>query len=92
MSQPFQFSIGRMLGAVALLGVAMRLVVLFLAVRFDSGIYPPLLFLGVFAAGGAAAGCIEGRPFTGALYGGLVGAFLVIMSLLAPPFFSAARE
>jgi hypothetical protein len=90
MSKPFQFSIGRMLGTVALLGVSMRLIVLFLAVRFNGGVYPPLLFLGIFATNGAAVGCIEGRSSAGALYGGLLGAFLVLMRLLTP--IQAARE
>jgi hypothetical protein len=91
MSKPFQFSIARMLGTVALLGVAMRMIVLFLVVRFNGGVYPPLLFIGIFAAGGAAVGCIQGRPFMGALYGGSLGAFFVFMWLLLPPV-NAARE
>jgi hypothetical protein len=73
-----------MLGTVALLGVAARLAVLFLPLRFDPGVYSALLFVGFFAAGGAAVGCIEGRMFKGALYGVLFG---VIMGMFMGVFF-----
>ncbi|HEV2971229.1 MAG TPA: hypothetical protein VGY55_14740 [Pirellulales bacterium] len=85
MLMPSQFSMRRMLGAVALLGVAMRLGVLFLATRFDPGIYPVLLFLGFFATGGAAVGCIEGKPFQGAFFGVLLGMFIGFIYVEFPP-------
>jgi hypothetical protein len=94
MSKPFQFSMRSMLGTVALLALAMRLGVLFLAVRFDPGIYPysALLFLGFFATGGGAVGCIDGKPFQGALYGLLLGGFLgLFVGIILPPV-NAARE
>ena len=59
-----------MLVAVALLAFAFRLLVLFIDMRFDSGIWPPVFYFGFFVAGGAAFGCVEGRPFTWALFGG----------------------
>jgi hypothetical protein len=88
MSKPFQFSMRRMFGTVTMLAVAARLAVLFFAVRFDDGPYPPLLFLGFFAAGGAAIGCFEGRPFFGAFCGLLLG-FTIGFFL---PALGSARE
>ena len=84
MSAPFQFSVGRMLAAVVLLAVAIRLGMLFLAIRFDGNVWPPLVFIGVFSAGGAAIGCIAGETKKGAIYGTLVAAFFVLITLLAP--------
>jgi hypothetical protein len=71
----FQFSMRRMMGAVALLGVAARLGSLFLASRFDPRL-SELLFLGFFAAGGAGIGCFGGRPFVGAFCGIGIGIFI----------------
>jgi hypothetical protein len=82
----------RMLGTVALLGVAARLAVLWLPLRFDTSVYSALLYLGFFAAGGAAIGCIEGRLFKGALYGVLMGFIVGMFMGLWFGSIPAARE
>jgi hypothetical protein len=72
----FQFSMRRMMGAIALLGVAARLGSLFIASRFNPSISQDLLFFGFFAAGGAGIGCFGGRPFVGAFCGIALGMFI----------------
>lgn len=83
MARRFQFSLGRMLGAVALVCLAARLGVLMLAVRFEPFPLPLLVCLAFCTTGGAAVGCIEGRLIKGALWGLAIG-FLVFAFLLPP--------
>ncbi len=80
-----------MLGAVALLAVAIRVGIFFLAIRFDGNFWPPVVLVGFFAAGGAAFGCIAGNTTKGAFYGVLLAVLFVLMCLMAPPE-SAVRE
>jgi membrane associated rhomboid family serine protease len=86
MSKPFQFSLRRLLGTVALLSVAARLAVWFFAVRFEP--YSAFVLLGFCAVGGGAIGCIEGKTIAGALYGLGVGLLLVFIIPATTP----ARE
>jgi hypothetical protein len=90
MSKPFQFTMRRMFGAVVLLTIAFRLLMLFLAMGFDSGILPPLLYFGFFVAGGAAYGCFDGRPLAWALFGAFCG--LVLLPFFLPASTYPARE
>jgi len=84
MNKPFQFSMRRMLGTVALFGLTVLLAVLFLAARLDRPVaYPVVLFVGSFAAGGATLGCVAENPFKGAYVGALLG---IITSCTAIPF------
>ncbi len=71
MSRSFQFSVRQMLGTVALLGVAAQLGELFFASRLDRSFNPVVLFVGFFAAGGAAVGGIAGNPIKGAYVGAI---------------------
>ncbi len=80
MSEPFQFSIRRMFGVIALICVAVRLFGLFLVSRYDPSVYTAIQFLGCFAAGGAAIGCAEGRSYRGAIVGVLVAIALAIFT------------
>jgi hypothetical protein len=80
MAKPFQLSMRRMLFAVLLWCLAMRLGVLSLATIKDSGPWPPVVFFASFATVGAAIGCVVGRPFKGILCGLLV-AFLLLLAL-----------
>jgi hypothetical protein len=81
MSKPFQFSMRQMFGTVALVTVAARLAVLFFASRLDRSVNPLALFVGFFAAGGAAIGLIAGNSIKGACIGALVG---IIGSIFIP--------
>ena len=92
MGKPFQFSMRQMFAAVLLLAIAFRLLVLFVAMRFDSEVLPVLLYFGIFIVGGAAFGCLERKPLTGALFGAFCGLILGFLVFLLVPAFSPVRE
>jgi hypothetical protein len=90
MNQPFQFSIGRMLGAVTLLGCSVQMSVIFFKLwpsnEFD---FPWLAYWGLCGSLGALVGHIaKGRPLVGFICGLVAGAFLCLFL----PTFPAARE
>ena len=89
-TKPFQLSMRRMFVAVVLLAIALRLLMLFLAMGFDSGILPPVLYFGFFIAGGAAYGCLDCRRLAWALFGAFCG--LVLLPFFLPASTNPARE
>lgn len=78
-----------MLGAVALLALAARLAMLFIAERTNPQVtYPVLLYIGCFATGGAALGRITGSPLRGAYMGAQLG---IMTGIVVVPVIGSAR-